>query len=295
MNLISLIGEQPIPNLLPSRHLKPEREWLVYSQTTEKTAVRLHALLPGSLIYKLRASAYDLPAVQGELESLLNDQKELAFNLTGGTKIMVMAGGALAQKYAAPFYYFDSEDRKSQLTQYIYEDLRPRRIAREVLPELISTADYLNAHLSGFQLDGFSKQEGGAFEQAVARALQEAGFEVLAGVRPQRVKDQIEIDLVIRKHNQVGIAEVKLGGGEAPKKGIDQLNTAAGREYLGTYTRRMLITARRMSADIKTLAGERSVKMIELPGFRSGQLSEQDRHNLIQAVENELLGSPHNR
>jgi hypothetical protein len=46
MILISLIGEQPIPNLLPLRHQPPEVAVLVYSDFTEKAAHRLAKLLP---------------------------------------------------------------------------------------------------------------------------------------------------------------------------------------------------------------------------------------------------------
>jgi predicted RecB family endonuclease len=164
----------------------------------------------------------------------------------------------------------------------------------EELPELITIADYLNAHLPGFRVEGASQTDGGHFEQAVANALQEAGFEVMIGVRPERVADQIEIDLVIRYKNQVGIAEVKLGGGEAPKKGVDQLSTAGRREYLGTYTRKFLIVARRQNNKIRQLARESDVTLIELPDYRSGRpLSSRERCQLLQIIYRDLAGIRH--
>jgi hypothetical protein len=65
-----------------------------------------------------------------------------------------------------------------------------------------------------------------------------------------------------------------------PKQGIDQLNTAGGREYLGTYAIRVLINGRTLSPDIKTLAQERGVKLIELPGYCDNRLSENDKLKL---------------
>jgi hypothetical protein len=65
----------------------------------------------------------------------------------------------------------------------------------------------------------------------------------------------------------VGIAEVKLGdlAGRGPKAGLDQLAMAGGREYLGTYTAKFLIVARKQQPGILTLARERGIDVIELP------------------------------
>ncbi len=109
-------------------------------------------------------------------------------------------------------------------------------------------------------------------------------------MRPEGVANQIEIDLVIRVGNQVGVAEVKLGGGaERPKQGIDQLSTAASREYLGTYTARFLITANPLARSVLQLAKEKQVTVVTLTDYRLGELlTPADKQRLIQAVRQRL-------
>ena len=46
--LVSLVGEQPIPNLLVMRQLQPQKHLLVYTQKTEAVARRLRQIIGGS-------------------------------------------------------------------------------------------------------------------------------------------------------------------------------------------------------------------------------------------------------
>ena len=115
---------------------------------------------------------------------------------------------------------------------------------------------------------------------------------MLPNVRPAGAGDQIEIDLVIRQGNQVAVAEVKRGrGDEGPKKGIDQLATAGGREYLGTYARKLLITAGYTGEKIRSLALERQVAIIEVTGYRRGApIANDAAERLVRKVAQALAG-----
>jgi hypothetical protein len=280
MLLLSLVGEQPIPNLLASRYLKPEHDLLVYTRHTASVASRLRRALSGDedLSGDLLTDAYDFPCITADLHQRLEGEARIIFNLTGGTKIMALAAFKLAQERAHPFVYVQSEGRKSLLYRYEFKDGQPVLTPLERLPELITATDYLNAHLPGFRVEGFSCDEngnlteGGRFEKAVYHALEGRMDEILAGVRPEGVANQIEIDLVLRCGNQVGIAEIKLGGGESGKRGLDQLKMAGEPGYLGTYTAQFMITARqRLSPSIETLARERRVHLIYLPEYQAGK------------------------
>lgn len=291
--LLSLIGEQPMPVLLPARFLQPERTLLVCTERTKPVAQRLQELLPHAQIEP--TDPYDLPAILAALGKLLPAGEAAIVNLTGGTKMMMLAAFALAMQRGWDFVYLESEHTPFVLHRYSLADGHLRRISSQELPALISAADYLNAHLPGFDETGCSRDEkghltiGGRFEQAVVNALKDR-FEVLAGVRPKGVANQIEIDLVIRRGNRVGIAEVKLGGGDArPKQGIDQLSTAGGRVYLGAYTSKFLITGGRPAPSIKRLASERGVTIIPLPGYDDGfPLKRDDQARLLNVMSEKL-------
>jgi hypothetical protein len=194
------------------------------------------------------------------------------------------------------FVYLESERLPATLYRYSFASGGLRQKEKTPLPALITVKDYLDAHLPGVRSEGFNRDrsgalsDGGVFEQAVHDALRPQVDEVLAGVRPEGVADQIEMDLVIRIGNQVGVAEVKLGGGEErPKQGIDQLSTAASREYLGTYTARFLITANPLAGSILRLAKEKQVTVVTLKEYRLGAaLRPSDQRRLVEAVRARL-------
>ena len=110
--------------------------------------------------------------------------------------------------------------------------------------------------------------------------------EVLAGVRPAGVADQIEIDLIVRRSNGIGIIEAKTG---VKKSGIDQLDTAANPHYLGMYATKFLITGRRLPRAHQTLAVAQQIHVIELPGYYPGRgIAKNERQFLRQQIEQKL-------
>ena len=292
--LLSLVGEQPMPVLLPDRFLRPERTLLIGTERSRPVAKRLLHLLPHATIEE--TDPYDLPKILMRLAELAPADAPMLVNLTGGTKMMMLGAFALTMQRGWEFVYLESEHRPPVLYRYSFASGGLRRKEGTPLPPLITAAEYLRAHLPGFRTEGFNRNahgqltEGGFFEQAVYDALLPQVDEVIAGVRPEGVANQIEMDLVIRIGNQVGVAEVKLGGGEErPKQGIDQLSTATSREYLGTYTARFLITANPLAASITQLAKEKQITVVTLCEYRVGAaLTARDRLWLGAAIREKL-------
>jgi hypothetical protein len=293
--MIALLGEQPMPILLPALYLKPSEVILVHTSETEKVAKRLQQMIKPSKC--LKVDPYKLATTTNKIEEALSSKSEIVLNLTGGTKLMAIAAFSLLDKVKGEFVYLQTESSKPILKRYCFNEGDWELLKEDLLPELITVKDYLNAHLPGFTCEGFSKDErgqltiGGKFEKAIYDVLVKAGFEVLAGVRPNDVGNQIEIDLVIRLANRVGIAEIKLGDKqqENPKKGIDQLSTAGGREYLGTYTSKFLILARRLNNSLRTLANNRDVTVIDNINYIEDKpLSIKDAEDLIRTIKARL-------
>lgn len=295
--LVNLIGEQPIPNLLPIRYFNPDRTILLYTDRTEIIAKRMCSLVAGCEIKK--TEAYDINSTLVILDSLNSSSAEIVINLTGGTKIMALAAYQFALKNNHEFIYIQSEGNNSIM--YYYKFVQNRYIADKItLSELINLDFYLKAHLMNYKMEGFHKDSsgklssGGQFEKAIHDALFKDDFEVLAGIKPADVGNQIEIDLAVRLKgtNNVGIAEIKVGDyrEEGPKKGLDQLVMAAEREYLGTYTSRFLITSRILSKKIKALAHKHRIHIIDGMRYNSSAkcLEKKSAEELILKLKQKL-------
>lgn len=158
----------------------------------------------------------------------------------------------------------------------------------ENIPAVITIDDYLKVYLGSYQ----SKERSELFEIAV--------YEVLKDIVDESPKNiihhggAVEIDLVLRVGNQVAIAEVK--NTSKPKyihKGIGQLNLAGSKQYLGTYTKKLLILDNQWPQNEhnwKEFAKDSDIKVIELPSYgESGSLSKEDEQRLIRDVQ-ETLG-----
>jgi hypothetical protein len=290
MIMISLIGEQPIPNLLPLRYQPPAVAVLVYSDLTKKAAERLRKLLPpGCQAVDCPVSAYDIEAIRQALVKLIKDKgwgvPDLLFNLTGGTKAMALAAYLAAAEKQADFLYLQSEGKQTRLYRYKFAAPGTPHVADDsLLPGLLTIDDYLRAFVDSYQLTGFAnEQEGGLFERAIHAALQPAVDEIVVGAK---LLGALDVDFVVRCANQVGIIEAKTGPGL--KKGIDQLNTAGEQRYLGTYTQKILVSDQQWNhtrSNLRELAEARRIEVIEVPSFGAqGQLSAEDAARLAQKV-----------
>jgi len=82
LNLIKLIGEQPIPNILPALFLKPKLNIILYSQKTESTANWISKIL--SNCQKVLISAYDFDEIAHKLSNVISGiaQKKLIKTIT---------------------------------------------------------------------------------------------------------------------------------------------------------------------------------------------------------------------
>jgi hypothetical protein len=286
MILVSLIGEQPIPNLLAARQLAATRNLLFYAEKTRQVAEKLQQLLPGASLEPIEP--FDFEAALRAFETRCPPHSII--NLTGGTKVMAFAAYEFAHQKGLPAVYVESDQQRSRLFRL---DPDYRQQAPLELPALITIEDYLRAFLG----ERFGARrvvpdnEGHRFEHTIAEAIRPVVDEAKEAVSLQGV---VDLDLVVRCGNQVGILEAKLGKNDL-KHAIDQLNTAGGQKYLGTYTRKFLVSDQDWGAfsDLKELAEARQITVIELPGSRGqASLSAENAAKLRQAVLSGLGRQP---
>ena len=291
--MVSLIGEQPIPNLLVLRHEKPEKAVLVFTDLTKPVAERLQNLVEKDTKADcLLVDPYDIRSIYEGLRGFVEKhnwhRESLVFNLTGGTKTMVLAAYQIAAEIHASFLYLQSERKRSRLYRYEFHGGAYSKVSDEFLPGLISIDDYVQAYLGRTPEKREKPRDafGRAFEEAIAQALREINLEVKVGVH---LAGALEVDLIVRNENQVGVIQAKTGGAARKKAGLDQLNAACDQRYLGTYTAKMLVVNEkwdRTKSNLRELAKAWQITVIELSSFTKGspRLSDEDKQYLQTKV-----------
>lgn len=287
--LISLVGEQPAPNLLPLRFLKPSDVVFVATERTKQVSDNLAPLARGAGVHHCLVHPYRVEAIRDALAAFIRAQgwraDDLIFNVTGGTKPMALAAFGLAQALRAPVVYLQTEGNTSLLYRYAFAaDGALTLVSEDTLPETITLDDHLRMYLGTYREGGVREP----FERTVVRALEEARgrgiSEVKAGVRPVGA---LEIDVVVRCGNQVGVGEIKHKSG---KDGIDQLNSVASQRYLGTYVNKLLLVTQPLERNNAELAEAYRIVTLVLPSGGTGELSPEDRERLLSTVLKQLGG-----
>jgi hypothetical protein len=283
--MILLLGEQPVPNLLPVLHEKPDMALMLYTQRTDGQRERLSKVLSGRVNYEaMEVPPYDIVQIRRALENRLSEgewrDQNVIFNLTGGTKPMAFAAYELAVHRKKDFLYFQTEGKRSLIYRYTTTNGAQLNGQPVEVPPLLTIDDYLRLYLGGYAEEGAKEP----FERLVGEALRQSPIisEIKAGVRGLSA---LEIDLVIRCGNQVGVAEVKR---HAKKQGIDQLNSATEQRYLGTYTEKFLVSAAPLDPNNRELADAYKIKVIELQSGEGKALTAQDVSRLIQVISSAL-------
>ncbi|MBC7098298.1 DUF1887 family protein [Candidatus Bipolaricaulota bacterium] len=295
MHVVGLIGEQPMPCLVVLRYLEPDSFTLVCTAYTRRIAERLKKLVKAQAAHILEVPAYKLGEIRRSLLDHLEGlgEKRVAFDLTGGTKTMAFATYDVARLLSGVAYYLRSQ-MENVLFEYAFgtgDSLQEREIA---LPMgLFTIRDFLGAYLDEFKITGPCKSpQGRQFEIAVRDSLSEVVDEIEAGVRS--ISGQLDLDLVFRVGNGVGVAEVKTGRKAEHKEPLEQLKSACSKEILGTYTKPFLIIDREWGPDkqnLRDLASAWDITVIELPSFRdTGSLCAEDKEKLQTAVKKVLGG-----
>jgi len=278
--MILLVGEQPAPNLLPTRRLEPDVAVLVCTDRTQRVAENLATLLkPVCRCLSCPVDPYKIPGIQDELQTFLSDnlpEHAFTFNLTGGTKPMALAAFCMAKMSGSPFVYFQTEGNRSLLYHYAFDGDKVILERADDLSETISLDDYLRLHLGDYE----TETPRNVFEQKVFETLVATpGIdEVFTSLRPHGL-GALEIDFAVRCGNQVGIGEVKFKGAKA---GIDQINAVADPRYLGTYVRKFLVSAHPVHPNNKALAQAYHIAVIELSSY--GETS------ILDLTDSEKLG-----
>lgn len=293
--MIALVGGQPLPNLLPAQHYRPDTVLLVYTPTTEPVYKNLHAALQKEAkVYGLKTNAYEILAIVKDINEILDTSElvsqPMTFNITGGTKIMSIAAYQVAQQRKAPVLYMESEGKRNRVYLYSWEDQQLRATTDVLLPAHLQLRDLFNVQfgINKWTEDGAGRKEGSPFEIALAKALHEHGYETMLGVHA--MNGQIDIDVAIRFENQLGILEAKTGNKGRSLEGIKQLSNAV--RHLGTFTKTFYAINVDPEPAHDAIKEAAHIQVISLPDYDLGSdtLSQESTKTLLFIVDKAMKG-----
>lgn len=285
--MVTLVGELRTPLYAPIRQpeLRPDHLLLVSSPDTKGAAESVQRaatdLSPAPNTEILPVPAYDFHRATELMQSRLNaipSSDSVVFNLTGGTKIMMLAAAELARQRNDEIIYVQSENQFCY-QRFRYQDDHLQQIGTTSDLTPVTLHEYLCLHVGTYQ----TGEPRDPFEVAVNSALKESRRldELMTSLRPGG-QGALEVDFFFRIGTTLGVAEAKQS---AAKSGIDQIQAVADPRYLGTYLRKFLISARPLDPNNTELAKAYRITTIVLPSFAEQQrLSDEDREKLVNTI-----------
>jgi hypothetical protein len=284
-------------------HYRPENTLFVYTDRTYSKYEYLKYVLEkkGINVEGVKTEAYDLAAIATAIKdkiaaTLVSSVQSLIFNLTGGTKTMLLAAYQVAAQLNASVIYLQSEKGPNIIASYGWQDHHLILEKEEYIGSHLNLQEVLELQLgpqkdtSGndiWKINGplTDAKDGHLFELAIAQALRDHGYEALCGIKGK--DDKLDIDVMIGYHNQVGIIEAKTASeGKGGLRGMQQLSTAM-RYLRGTYIRQFFVRNSEPSKDQLLMCELLNIRAISLPHYQLGQtaLSQEDSNVLTAAID----------
>jgi len=292
--MIALVGEQPLPNVIPVKYYSPSRLVLAHTKNERSTLIakRIERFFGNQLKVDLLdlEDGYNIDRIYSRLYQFIHQNElknELLFNLTGGTKLMSFAALELAQELKCQAFYYQSENNLSQLHLYDlsagslkYQESIPIDVNLEV-------EDALKLFVDKYHKEDFRNP----FEKQVFKILEDLGkgYSVLHNVYLDSIGPNVEIDWILCYKNKLAVGEVKSRATKSD--GIDQVNGVTDQRTLGTYTKKFIISAQELHYNDRLLAEAYRMKVIVVPSANNnGTLSDEDRQKIVEEIRKEMEG-----
>lgn len=270
MLLLSLLGEQPIPNLLPLWHAP---QYTVTQFAATRTTLPLaHALAEfirhdpqlgrSTVLEPLELPAYDVQLARARLaEALATHQlngQRVCLNLTGGTKLMSLAALQAAFGSGAQLMYVATEQNAMI---YFRPDGSEER--REPIKVVITAAQYLAAHgLEVSPTPNFGsgpvkpRHTGGdALEKQVEKLARKSALfdDVQRNLFIRKVTQHgpvtNELDVVVTRNGRFAVCSCKMidtanaRGRDMMREAIYEVASLSRREVAGIYCGKVLVNS----------------------------------------------------
>jgi len=307
MLLLSLLGEQPIPNLLPlwqapqdytqvrfaaTRATLPLAETLGAAIAEDPSLCHLEVLPP------LMLEPYHLAQARAQLSHALSEAalqgQAVRLNLTGGTKIMSLAALQAAYGTGAPLLYVSTETQ-----EIIYYASDGREIERRSIRVKISVEQYLKAHglevsvnqsfTPGAPPPARPPKEGDQLEEEVFRLALNSGFfdDVRRGlfIRRRGRADYVvnELDIAATRNGRLVVCSCStVHGVGALREKLYELSAISRREAAGIYCGKVFVSSQEnLPPGIKERASAYGIRLVY--GAHLAQAAEQMRRAIDPA------------
>lgn len=294
--LFCLVGEQPVPNLLPILYYRPAYVVLVHSDYTRRVAENLRRVLDATPPVTLcEVDAFAIERARLVMLDLIVEHgwppTDLTFNFTGGTKPMSLAGYRVAQDFeGCTLIYIQTRQGRNECFEYNL--VGTSFVLKNSRPQEITTVLDIDRHLRAQGLLHWNTTPEGdtsaqaSFTRVIAEALEGYVDEVVFHVQ-DAPGSAVQIDLVVRCRNQIGLIAVAPDAADQGIDGIRRLNAFGAHEHLGIYVKRLLVLDQESALNAVEQAEIRNITLLVLPSFAASggiTLSEEDKRRLRTQV-----------
>src|SRR5688500_4072140 len=124
---ISLVGKEVFPLYVGIIEFNPDEIHFVASNESREGIILLKPFLENRIFFEHICKAHDLFSILSVCEPIILKMKEndeISFNLTGGTKVMLLAAQALIQKYNSIGFYLNPDSTILKIPTYTLEKLK---------------------------------------------------------------------------------------------------------------------------------------------------------------------------
>jgi hypothetical protein len=132
--MIAFVGGQLLPVFIGIKEFAPETIHFVVSDESKGSITALKSFLSGKVFAEIVCDPFDFISIKSTCESIINripPNDEVHFNLTGGTKIMVLAAQSLISEGKVTGFYVNQNDTLLHLPTYQINKLNARITAKE--------------------------------------------------------------------------------------------------------------------------------------------------------------------
>ena len=264
MILLSLVGEQPIPLLLPLwQDASYKAVQFAATPVTRPVAETLAAAVRGDpqlrrleVLPALIVPAYDIGAARAAMAQTIaqyhRSNQALVVNITGGTKLMSLAAVQAAFGSDVPLLYVSTEQ-----DCIIHMGSDAAEQSRTPIQVKITCEQYLSAHgLEVSENVNFNPyqgrhirpdQQGDALEETVERQARQSGFfdDVRRGLYIRKLTPRgpvvNELDVVAARNGRLAVCSCK-SGKKMNRESLYELASLSRREAAGIYCGKMMAT-----------------------------------------------------